>query len=266
MGRRVIAITIALVVALLGAVGVVSYAQAADKRAVAGQQPESVYITKAEVPMGTTAQEAVALKLIVQQQVVARGVPEGALQTIGATNGALVATSAIMPGEIVLASRFGTLAAQVQSKAIPDGKVAVTVELADPNRIAPLLTPGSHIVIYDTFNPRDPKSKDPVPNGARLTDNAAGMRTTKVLMDDVEVIAVGATTVVPAPKATAPADGEAKQAEVVSKALVTVAVTPEQAVKLIHAIQTGELYAALRGGDVKVDPRIFSNDDTVLKR
>lgn len=265
MGRRVIAITIALVVALLGAVGVVSYAQAADKRAVAGQQPESVYITKAEVPMGTTAQEAVALKLIVQQQVVARGVPEGALQTVGATNGALVATSAIMPGEIVLASRFGTLAAQVQSKAIPDGKVAVTVELADPNRIAPLLTPGSHIVIYDTFNPRDPKSKDPVPNGAHLSDKAEDMRTTKVLLDDVEVIGVGDATTVPAPKATA-ADGEAKQAEVVSKALVTVAVTPEQAVKLIHAIQTGELYAALRGGDVKVDPRIFTNDDTVLKR
>jgi len=266
MGRRVVAITIALVVALLGAVGVVTYAQAADRRAVAGQETRSVYIAKGEVPMGTSAGEAVAQKLIVQQQVVARGVPEGALKDVGALTGALVATSAIMPGEIVLTSRFGTLATQAQSKAVPDGKVAVTVELADPNRIAPLLTPGSHIVIYDTFNARDPKATDLVPNGEHLSDKADSLRVTKVLLDDVEVIAVGDATTMPAPKPGPTADGQQQQADVVSKALVTVAVTPEQAVRLVHAIQTGELYAALRGVDVKVDPKAVVDDNSVVKR
>lgn len=266
MGRRVIAITIALVVALFGAVGVVAYANAADSRAVAGQQTQSVYIAKSQVPMGTSAAEAVAQKLMVRQPVVARGVPAGALKDVSVLTGALVATSAIMPGEIVLASRFGTLATQVQSKAIPDGKVAVTIDLADPNRIAPLLSPGSHIVIYDTFNARDPKAADPLPNGEHLTDRPEYVHATKVVLDDVEVIAVGDTTTVPTPQATASTGTQQKQADVVSKALVTVAVTPAQAVRLIHVIQTGEIYAALRGVDVKVDAKAVVNDNSVVKR
>ena len=59
MGRRVIAIVAALVVALLGVVAVVVYAQAADGRAVQGQATQTVFIAKAAVPMGTTAADAV---------------------------------------------------------------------------------------------------------------------------------------------------------------------------------------------------------------
>jgi len=266
MGRRVISIMIALAVALFGVIGVVTYAQGADKRAVAGQGTQAVYIAASEVPRGTSAADAVARKLIVRQQVVARGVPAGALKEVGAATGGLVATSAIMQGEIVIASRFGTLAAQAQSRAVPAGKVAVTVELADPNRISPLLTPGAHIVIYDSFNVRDVKAAVPVPNGAHLSDQAAGLRSTKVLLDDVEVIAIGDATTLPTPKPSATPDGGRRQADVVSKALVTVAVTPEQAINLIHAVQTGELYAALRGVDVKVNPKAFTDDNSVLKR
>jgi pilus assembly protein CpaB len=36
-------------------------------------------------------------------------------------------------------------------------------------------------------------------------------------------------------------------------ALMTVAVTPADATRLVHAIQTGNLYAALRGTDAKID-------------
>jgi pilus assembly protein CpaB len=34
---------------------------------------------------------------------------------------------------------------------------------------------------------------------------------------------------------------------------MTVAVTPADAVRLVHGINTGQLYAALRGTDAKVD-------------
>ena len=47
MGRRVLAIVAALLVALLGAAGVVVYAQSADARAVAGQATQQVYIAAA---------------------------------------------------------------------------------------------------------------------------------------------------------------------------------------------------------------------------
>ena len=271
MGRRVISITLALVVALLGVVGVVAYASAADKRAVAGQETSVVFITKALVPMGTTARDALAQKLIVQESVVSKGVPEGALARIDAANDALVATSSIMPGEIVLASRFGTPAAQETTKsAIPDGKVAVTVNLPDPQRIAPLLRPGQHIIVFDTFNARDPKAKTLLPDGRHLTDEQAVVKVTRVLLADVEVIAVGDATTepVPAPTPTPTAESKGKSAlpEPSPAALVTVAVTPAQATTLVHGVQTGAIYAALRGTGATVDAKALVNDNTVFAR
>jgi pilus assembly protein CpaB len=270
MGRRVLSIILALVVALLGAVGVVAYASAADKRAVAGQETSLVYIAEGQVPMGTTARSAIAQKLIVPETVVRKGVPPGALTRVDAANEALVATSAIMPGEIVLASRFGHPAAQDTTSTIPDGKVAVTVNLPDPQRIAPLLKPGQHIIVFDTFNARDPKAKALLPDGRHLTDEQPIVKVTRVLLPDVEVIGVGDATTLPTPTPTPSVTTEAKAkpslTDTSAAVLITVAVTPDQATTLVHGIQTGALYAALPGAGVKVDPHANVNDNTVFAR
>lgn len=249
MGRRIIAIGAALVVAMLGVVGVVVYAQAADGRAVAGQAPQTVFIAKAEVPMGTTAADAVNQKLIVSENVIAKGVPQGALKTVTADIAKLVATSSILPGEIVLASRFGALPSAANTQAIPAGKIAITVNLADSQRIAPLLIPQSHIVIFDTL-------------GGKAGGSATTSQETRILLADVEVIGVGSQTSQPAPTA---APGAEQQASNV--ALVTVAVSPADGQLLVHAIQTGNLlYGGLLGTDVKVNPKSVVNDATILGR
>ena len=98
MGRRVMAIVAALLVALLGAAGVVLYAQNADARAVAGQATQQVFIAQAPVPQGTSARDALAQKLIVAQTVVSRGVPAGALTEVSGAVASLVATTPIARG------------------------------------------------------------------------------------------------------------------------------------------------------------------------
>jgi pilus assembly protein CpaB len=253
MGRRVLAIAAALLVALLGAAGVVVYAQSADARAVAGQATQQVYIAAAPVPEGTSADEAVAQKLLVPQSVVARGVPAGALTDVSGATGGLVATSTISQGEIVLASRFGHLVDQQPTSPVPAGRVAITVSLADPQRVAPLLTPGAHLVIYDTFTPKAASS------------SPAALRTTRILLPDVQVIGVGGalfqSSPAPTPAPTAPAGAE----PAASGALVTVAVTPSQAIELVHAVQAAhELYGGLRGEKLTLDPRALVTDDTVI--
>ena len=246
MGRRVIAIMAALVVALLGVVGVVMYAQAADVRAVAGQATQTVFIAKAVVPMGTTAADAVSQQLIVQQSVVAKGVPRGALKAVTADVAKLVATSSILPGEIILTSRFGALSTTATTQVIPAGMIAITVTLADPQRIAPLLTPQSHIVLFDTTGSK---------GGA-----ASAATQTIVLLADVEVIGVGTQTAQPAPAATA---GAAPPAG--NSALVTLALTPADGQLLVHAVQTGDLlYGGLLRTGVKVDPKTVVNAATIL--
>jgi pilus assembly protein CpaB len=240
MGRRIIAIVAALVVALLGVVGVVIYAQAADGRAIQGQATQSVFIAKAEVPMGTTAADAADQQLIVRENVVVKGVPQGALTAVTPGIAKLVATSSILPGEIVLASRFGATPSVATSQVIPAGKIAITVSLADPQRIAPLLTPQSHIVIFDTWD-------------GKLAGAATTTKVTTVLLADVEVIGVGDQTAQPA---ASPASGQSTPPAAGNVALVTLALSPTDAQMVVHAVQIGHLlYGGLLGSGVKVDPK-----------
>lgn len=269
MKRRVVAIVIALIVAVVGAGAVVAYAQSADKRAVAGQEVSTVYIAKKAVPEGTTLAKAVDGALIVPEQVVAKGVPDGAMTSIEPATRALVAQSDIQVGEVVLTGRFST--AKMTKKAsvplVPKGRVAVTLNLSDPQRIAPLLEPGSTIVIYDTFNARDPKADKLTPNGEHLTDKSDYLHATHILLSNVKVIAVGTSrdgVPTPAPTSTDGKSGASTPQDEEMQALVTVAVSPKDSIRLVHGIQTGDLYAGLLGKDAKPDTKSDVDDNTLL--
>jgi pilus assembly protein CpaB len=238
MGRRIIAIFAAAGVALVGVVFVMLYARGADARAVAAQQPADVYVASQLVPTGTTIKDAVRSGLMVKTTVAAKGLPAGALTTVNNENGNLLALTDIQPGEYVLAARFGTTPVGAKAITVPPGNVAVSVQLSDPARVGTFVTPGSRVVLFNTYEPVGDQG------GA-----GAGMQT-RVLLDDVLVIAMGDTSLTPA----APTEGEpgAPAAEV-TQALVTVAVSPADATRLVHGIQSGKLYAALRGSDAKVD-------------
>ena len=270
MRRRIVAIVIALVVAVVGAGAVVAYAQSADQRAVAGQEVTTVYIAQKAVPEGTSAKAAVDQGLIAPEQVVAKGAPEGAMKELSPATSSLVAQSDIAVGEVVLTSRFGTPKVLTVAPVVPKGQIAITVSLSDPARIAPLLKPGSRIVLYDTFNPRDPKAGTLVPDGAHLADKADAVRATRILLPNVQVIAVGtqreASPGAPTPSATAGPDTKATapQDNTAVTALVTVAVSPGDSITLVHGIQTGTLYAGLLGDGVKPDIKQSVTDNTVL--
>lgn len=252
MKRRIIAIVAALVVACVGAGAVVAYASSADERAVAGQAVQMAYIAKAEVPLGTTLKQAAAAHLIGPERVVAKGVPRGALTEVSQQSSE-VALSNIQPGSIVLKSSFGVPSkARVRTTVVPKGKVAITVSLADPERVAPLLDPGAHVVIYDTYSPNGTDTASASPSSS-----SGSSQTTHVLLPDAEVVAVGSDVMANGTAAQGTTnkgkDGASPDAQTASGALVTVAVTPKDAIALVHGIRTGTLYAGLLGTDVKVD-------------
>lgn len=241
MGRRAVAVLAAVVVALVGVVAVLFYARGADSRAVADQQPQTVYMAAKLVPSGTTAADAVAQGMIVPTQVAAKGLPSGALSKVDDATGALLALTDIAPGEFVVASRFGTTPLGQKAIQVPVGMVALSVSLSDPARVGAFVTPGSHIVIFDTYGPNEKKK-------------------TQVLLDDVLVIAVGSASLTPS------ASGENQAQAATPGALVTVALAPVTAAKLVHGIQTGTLYAALRGTDTKTDLGQIVSDATLFTK
>jgi pilus assembly protein CpaB len=249
MGRRVMAVLAALVVGLIGVAAVLLYAKGADSRAVADQRPQTVFIAQERVPSGTTAADAVSKGLMVPTQIAAKGVPVGALTKINAANGKLMALTDIAQGDFVVASRFGTTPLGQRAIQVPDGQVAISVAFSDPGRVGTFVTPGSRIVIYDTYVP-----------AAGAKGVGADGKVTQVLLDDVLVIAVGTTSLTPV------ADSEGKTPAASAEALVTVALPPATAGKLVHAIQTGTLYAALRGTDTKANVGQIISDSTLFSK
>ena len=257
MGRRIVAIFAAAVVALIGVAAVLFYARGADARAVAEQQPKQAYVAKLAVPSGTTLKDAVRSGQLVQTAVAAKGLPAGALTQVTDTNSSLLALTDIQPGEFVLEARFGTTPVGTKAIEVPSGMVAVSVELSDPARVGTFVTPGTHIAIFDSYKIKaigtDAKAKEL---------NEADLQGTSVLLDDVLVIAMGGTALTPGNNA-ANQNAEGEQAAATPSFLVTVAVSPQQAARLIHGINTGKLYAALRGSDVKMT-NVARVDDTNL--
>src|SRR6476646_8062841 len=135
MGRRIVAIFAAVAVALVGVAAVLLYVRGADARAVASQQPTNVYVVQSVVPAGTTLKDAVQNGLIIKTSLAAKGVPVGALHAVDGSNGGLLALSDIQPGEYVLADRFGVKAVGTKAIEVPAGQVAVSIALAEPNRV-----------------------------------------------------------------------------------------------------------------------------------
>lgn len=270
MGRRIIALAAAVVLALVGAVLVLLYARGADVRALEGQQPTTVYVTEGLVGSGTTLKDAERGGLIKRTQVAAKAVPAGALKGVDGENSGLVAVADITPGQVVLGAAFGTERLGQRAIGVSPGKVAISVSLEDPNRVGAFVTPGSLITIYDTYDIKKLGTDE-----ATQQYNDLGVKGTGVLLTKVPVIGIGTTSL--SGSSIKPAsDGEKKDTAVAPTAatpvqsyLVTVEVSPADSVKLVHAIQHSanlqnnpakHIYFGLEGSDTTVPPTLTTDD------
>lgn len=263
MKRRIIAVVIALVLALVGGGLVLSYVSGADARAVESQNPVTAYVVKKLVPSGTTLADARSQGLIASTKVARTGRPAGVLSVVDPSNQALVATTDIQPGEFVMAARFGTKQASEKAVGVPAGMVALSVQLTAPERVANFITPGSHIAIYATHGLKsigtDAKAK---------AFNELDARGTHVVLADVEVIAFGSTPLQNAGGDNAStdknSDSSANTTKTDSAYLVTVAVKPADSLRLVHSVNGYILYAGLLGTGTKVNPKGETDDGNVF--
>lgn len=256
--KRILSLVAALVLAALGGLAVLGYAGAADARAVAGQEAQTVYVTTRTVPAGTPLGAAVEQGMLQRTVFAARSVPAGALLTVNPTLEALVAVSDIAPGEIVLERRFGQQQSGSTALVVPEGKIAVTIELSDPGRVGSFLRPGSSIAVYDTFRARDAEGGDLTPDGTGLGE-AGTVNATRVLLPQAVVVAVGDITV--AGQVEAVAGDELGGQDEVPTALVTIAVDPADGPRVVHAATTGLLYVALLGNGVEAGDAVVDDRD-----
>lgn len=252
MGRRIIAILAAVALALAGAALVLLYASRADDRAIARASPTPVVVTLERVPAGMSLREALRTKLLVETRVPAASTPVDAMTSVDGSIASLVALTDIAPGQIVLSAAFGEAPQGVRRVNVPPDQLAVSVELSDPARVGTFVTPGSRITIFATYDLRSLENGE---DADRV--NGLGLAETSVWLADLEVLALGEQSLAPQVQQAVPGDSEDTRAA--PSYLVTVAVTAEQAAKLVHGVNRHTLYLGLRGDDVLVGDERFGD-------
>lgn len=225
MARRSVLLLVALLIGLLGTTAVYAYVQEVDDRAIADVEPVEVLVAKDAIPAGTSGAAATEQGLLQLLTVPKKAVPEGALGDIEPVR-AQVALSDIFPGEMLLSGKFGEQQT-TGALSIPADKLALSVELGDPQRVAGFVQPGSEVAVFVT-----------------LDEEGTG-QVTRMLLPRVGVVAVGPTSL--KTQATEPKEDDeaAVEEDPVATAVLTVAVSQAEAERLVHAVSTGQLYFGL---------------------
>lgn len=236
MGRRTVLLIVAALIAALGASMVVLYVRSADSRAEASQQPVQVLKAVDQIEPGETLADAQAAGKIQLGTVPRKEVLAGAVNSVTGLESS-VALSTIYPKEQIVSAKFGNPGDQ-STLTIPDGDIAISVNLTDTGRVAGFVSPGANVAIFQSSTP-DSSS------GTSTTGDAY----TKLLLSKVKVIAVGDTTVV---STTTTDTAGAATTEQLPKTLFTLAVSQSDAEKVLYGAGHGELSFGLLNDKSKV--------------
>ncbi|MBK5306382.1 MAG: Flp pilus assembly protein CpaB [Frankiaceae bacterium] len=250
MRARKSALLLSLVVALVGTLLVASYVKHSDASAATAETKISVLVAKARIPAGTDS-KAVAAGLTQLVAMPKSTLPLDALTDL-TTVESLVAVSDVFPGQVLVRAGFAP-SPNSGGLTIPKGKLAVSVQLGDPQRVAGFVLPGSEVAVFDTRS---------VASGATGAAGAQDAVETRTLFARVTVIAVGPTALQPPPTTTKKA---AEPEKAVPAAILTLAVDQGEAERLVQATQTGKLYFALLSRDSKTGSSAGVNDGTLFR-
>ena len=239
MARRSVLLLVAALIALAGTAMIVLYVQGIDARATKDQELVEVLVATSTIETGESVADAQEAGKIEKSEVRRADLVEGGLSSTSSVSD-LVAIGTIYPGEQLIAKKFGSLG-DTQSLVIPDGKMAVSVELTDFERVAGFVNPGNEVAIFAT--PQDLTALLPDGKDKQLGDY------TRIVLTRVPVIGVGTTSVTA--RTTKTEDGD-QVAEEVARTILTLAVDQDEAEKLIQADRNSDITFALLTDESKV--------------
>jgi pilus assembly protein CpaB len=262
MKRSVLAVAIASVLALVGCALVVLYVSGADARALAGKEAARVLIATKRIPAGTTGAEIKKGGYVEVVMMPKTSIPNDVVDVVDASLEDLALTADVQARQLLLRGAFAAPTDVSGGLNIPEGKVAVTVSIINTAGTV-FLQPGSKVALYDTFTLLE--GRNGVPAGDGLARDHAYNQATRLLLPSVEVVATGVGNKLTATNGSQSGSGDAgsggvlggdkdKPDEDATSTLVTVAVTQDEAERLIHATQTGTLYIALLDGSSTLRP------------
>lgn len=234
MGRRTILLVVAAVIAALGAGLVFVYVKGVDARAAERYDAVQVLQAVEVINPGETLAEAQAAGKIQMGTVGRAQVLPGATTTTS-DMGEQVALTTVYPGEQIITGKFGDPGEQ-EVLTIPEGQIAISINLTDPARVAGFVNPGAEVAIFTSAD-------------AGAMGNTES--TTRMLLPRVSVIGVGTTTVV---STTTTDETGSQTVEQLPRTLMTLAVDQEDAERIMFAARNSEVSFALLTPESDVAP------------
>ncbi|MET4133942.1 RcpC/CpaB family pilus assembly protein [Pseudarthrobacter sp. PvP090] len=223
MKSRLLAGIAAVVLAIVGAMLVMSYAQGADQRAVKNLEPVSVLVVKAAIPAGTPV-EAMSASLATEQ-LPAAAVTSSSLKSLDESHGKVAAVD-LLPGEQLLKDRLvEPEALQVQgSVEIPAGLQEVSFQLEPQRVVGGRVAAGDHVGVFINLKDGGIEAK-PEKQTTQLSIH-------KVLVTAVQRAPVATPSPAPSENGSAPAEDTSLPTGVL---ILTVAVNDVDATKIVYA-------------------------------
>jgi pilus assembly protein CpaB len=229
MGKRIIGVVAAVLLAAVGTLALVGFVRGAETRALAGQETVEVLVLAEEVPRDTPAEDLATF--VSREQVPAKVRATNSVGSLDELDG-MVAAVDLVPGEQLVSTRFSTPAQMTERSGVevPTGLQEVTVALEPQRAVGGQIRPADTVGLLASFAP------DVLPYNTKLVLN-------QLLITNVQVEQLP----------SAPAEGEADDAtpEVAptGNLLVTLAVDVEQAERIVFAAEHGTVWLTAQTED-----------------
>ncbi|MCU1565833.1 MAG: Flp pilus assembly protein CpaB [Pseudarthrobacter sp.] len=255
MKSRLLAGTVAVVLALLGAMLVISYAQGADQRAVKNLEPVDVLMVKTAIPAGTPVESMAAS--LVTEQLPASAVTESSLKSLDSSTGKVAAVD-LVPGEQLVSERLVAPEDVKASEAvqIPAGLQEVSFQLQPDRVVGGRVVAGDHVGVFISLDKGGLEEKPSVET-TKLTVR-------KVLLTAVQRAPQAAATAQPAPTASADSNAPDPQDTTLptGNLMLTVAVSDVEAAKIVFAAEFGKIWLSKEPLNAKDNgPRIIQRSE-----
>jgi pilus assembly protein CpaB len=173
----VIAVVLAAMAALLTSFYVTNYKKSVQQ----GEELEQVWVAKTDIPTGTSGDEAV--KMLTSKSVASRSVVPGAISNPQEIAGRFT-SQPVYAGEQVTVRRFTTVSRQGIHGKLKGNLRAVQISGTPQQLLAGTLRAGDHVDVVASFIY---KLK---PQGDDQSQNAEELSATRIVLRDIEVLAV----------------------------------------------------------------------------
>lgn len=270
MNRRIVGITLAVLLGVVGTFVLARYVQSARDDAAESEPTTTVLVVSGDLPQGASLDDVAAR--VESTEVPERLVAEGALDGLAGLDPELVVGVALQPGEQLLRSRL-VEPGELVSVDVPPGLQELTIALDPERAVGGQIEAGTTVGIVFSYEPFElaasgtPTTESSDPNGPialvapeatvpTKTPNTTHLTLNQILVTSVQLSRNDAERSTETRTADEESGDEPAIAADIGEApgdrlLVTMAVTSPEAEQIVFAAEFGRLW--LTGQDARTD-------------